>query len=118
MAAGWDTPITPCLAYPPEGAMGYHYANLALMDDQVELLEPETLIYEPQRNGKLRLVGVEYIVPFTAVPADADPPQLLGMDFDANAAVGIWARHVWVWRHNPSGIFADWNPKVTCDWAP
>ena len=22
--------------------------------------------------------------------------------------------HAWIWRPNPSGIFKDWNPKVTC----
>lgn len=117
MDAGWDTPITPCLANPPEGGMGIHYAKMPL-DDQVELLEPEALIYEPQRNGMMRLVGVEYIVPFGPDAENGVPPQLLGMDFHANTAVGIWAKHVWLWRHNPEGMFADWNPKVTCQWAP
>ena len=23
--------------------------------------------------------------------------------------------HVWAWKHNPSGMFADWNPTVSCD---
>jgi hypothetical protein len=22
--------------------------------------------------------------------------------------------HVWAWRHNPAGMFADWNPNVAC----
>jgi hypothetical protein len=28
--------------------------------------------------------------------------------------------HVWIWRENPSGTFAQWNPKVECpaDAAP
>jgi hypothetical protein len=25
--------------------------------------------------------------------------------------------HVWVWKHNPSGMFEDWNPTVNCDHA-
>ncbi|HEX9707342.1 MAG TPA: hypothetical protein VGA24_06845 [Steroidobacteraceae bacterium] len=22
--------------------------------------------------------------------------------------------HVWAWRNNPDGTFADWNPRVSC----
>ena len=22
--------------------------------------------------------------------------------------------HVWAWKNNPSGTFADWNPNVSC----
>jgi hypothetical protein len=24
------------------------------------------------------------------------------------------AKAVWHWRHNPAGMFADWNPYVSC----
>lgn len=117
MAAGYDIAVTPCLEHPTEGAMGIHYGNLALFDDQVELLGPETLLYEPQKNGRMRLVGLEYLVPFGALPATADPPELLGQHFHANHEAGVWALHLWLWRHNPNGLFADWNPNVSCDWA-
>ena len=23
--------------------------------------------------------------------------------------------HVWAWKHNPQGSFADWNNHVSCD---
>jgi len=26
----------------------------------------------------------------------------------------FWYLHAWVWTDNPSGLFADWNPKVRC----
>jgi hypothetical protein len=26
--------------------------------------------------------------------------------------------HVWTHRDNPSGMFAEWNPNVTCPTAP
>jgi len=29
-------------------------------------------------------------------------------------AVGFYIHHAWVWKHNPAGMFADWNPEVTC----
>lgn len=77
-------------------------------------LEPELLLYEPQKNARLRLVAVEYIVPFGAWTAH-DPPELFGQSFHRNEAFGIWALHVWHFRHNSRGMFADWNPAVTCD---
>ena len=117
MAAGWDTPVTGCLSHPTDGAMGVHYGNLSLFDAEVAVLEPETLLYEPTKNGGMRLVAVEYLVPFTELPATAPAPELLGQHFHANTAAGVWALHVWVWKHNPEGLFADWNPNVTCAWG-
>jgi hypothetical protein len=26
----------------------------------------------------------------------------------------VYALHVWVWRHNPEGLFAETNPRVSC----
>lgn len=112
--AGWSEELTPCLEHPDEGGMGYHYANPDLINDEWNILEPEALLYEPQKNGRLRLVGVEYIVPFDEHPEDADPPVLFGQEFHQNFEADIWALHVWVWRNNPSGMFADWNPMVSC----
>jgi hypothetical protein len=120
--AGWSTPITPCLkagdlpSTPGTGAMGLHFGNLAYNHDGgvVDLLQPELLLYEPEQNGKLRFVGVEYIVPFADHPADAAPPTLLGQEFAPVPEFGVWGLHIYVGRHNPTGIFAPWNPKVSC----
>lgn len=115
--AGWNIQLTPCLET-AEGAQGFHYSRGEFIGDgEALLLEPELLMYEPQKNGRLRLVGVEYIILFSEVPADADPPTLLGQEFHANMEFGLWALHVWLWRHNPNGMFADWNPKVSCQFA-
>ena len=43
--------------------------------------------------------------------------MLFGRELKLNA-FDLWALHVWIWEDNPSGIFADWNPRVTCDYAP
>jgi hypothetical protein len=120
--AGWSTPITPCLksgdlpSTPGVGAMGLHYGNLAFIQDGgvVNLLQPELLLYEPEKNGKLRFVGVEYIVPFADHPASAAPPTLLGQAFAQVPEFGVWGLHIYVGRHNPSGVYAPWNPKVSC----
>jgi hypothetical protein len=112
-AAGYSEQITPCWAHRAHGAMGYHYGNSNLFDATVELLEPELLMYEPQPGGHLRLVGMEYLVPVAAWTAQ-DPPQLLGQQFQRHATLPIYKLHIWLWRNNPEGTFADWNPQVSC----
>ena len=116
-AAGWNAQITECFNNPGVGGMGFHYGNTAYIDGAVDAMQPELLLFEPQKNGKMRFVAVEYIVPFAAWTA-SQPPRLFGQSFHRNEAFGIWALHVWHERQNPSGIFADWNPKVNCDNAP
>jgi len=59
----------------------------------------------------LKLVAVEYIVPWTAW-APAAPPQLFGRPFFRNTTLHLWALHAWIWRPNPSGMFANYNPAV------
>jgi hypothetical protein len=115
--AGYTTDITGCLEEPGVGGMGYHYADTNLIDDVVEEFKPELLLYEPQKNGKLRLVAVEYIVPFTAWTTPT-PPVLHGLTFHANQTFQVWALHAWVFHHNPAGMFADWNPTINCAHAP
>jgi hypothetical protein len=111
--AGWSAQITPCMAS-PEGGMGFHYGNTALIDGVVRVDEPELLLYEPDRNGRLHLVAVEYIVPYTSHGRSAAPPVLFGQQFKQNDTFQLWGLHVWVWKANPRGIFAPWNPQVTC----
>lgn len=111
-AAGYSTKLTECMS-DPAGGMGFHYGKGAAIDAQVDLNEPEVLLYEPTAGGGLELVGVEYIVPLNAWAA-ATPPSLFGQTFHRNDAFGLWALHAWVWKANPSGVFADWNPQVSC----
>jgi len=115
-AAGWGARITDCFSNPELGGMGYHYGNPALIDGIVDAAQPELLLYEPQKNGRLRFVAVEYVVPFTAWTA-TEPPTLYGQSFHRHEAFGLWVLHVWHMTENPSGIFTDWNPKVSCRYA-
>jgi len=115
--AGWTTDITGCLEA-PEGGMGHHFANLdVLFDAEVDPLRPETLLYEPRKDGSLRLVAVEYVIPEDFLPRSAEAPVLFGQEFHFNEDFGVWALHVWAWRHNPYGMFEDWNPRVSCEFA-
>lgn len=110
--------ITGCVAHPTDGAMGYHYFNQSLVDDlTVDPLAPEALVYAPAPDGGLRLVAVEWVVPGPATnpPGVSEPPSVFGMEMHILVpAVGFWLKHAWIWKHNPSGMFADWNPEVAC----
>jgi hypothetical protein len=91
-----------------------HFGDPDLIDGTVTPNEPEVLIYEPGTNGEMSLVGVEFLVPFTAIPKTGTPPTLFGQAFSPNDVFGVWALHVWTHRTNPKGTFAAWNPRVHC----
>lgn len=114
-AAGWSAQITPCMTDPGgAGGMGFHYGNVALIDGTASVEKPQLLLYEPEKNGNLRLVAVEYIIPYSFHSRSAAPPRLFNQDFQQVDAFQLWGLHAWVWRENPSGIFASWNPQVNC----
>jgi hypothetical protein len=110
-----------CVSGPQEGAMGVHYVNGDLVGDGVlDPARPEALMYEP-RNGRLRLVGVEFIVLAQTWDAQhATPPVLMGHVLHYTGSpnrYGIpafYSLHVWAWKDNANGAFADWNPDVSC----
>jgi hypothetical protein len=112
--------ITGCIAHPTAGAMGYHYFNKQLIDDLVaDASKPEGLVYAPGSDGNLRLVSVEYVVPSanSNPPGVSQPPSVLGMEMHILVpppGPAFYILHVWVWGHNPAGMFVDWNPEVSC----
>lgn len=111
-----------CVSGPQEGAMGIHFANGSIVGDgEVDAQHPEALLYEP-KDGKLQLVGVEYVVLADDWNAKHKaPPVLMGQLFNFVGAPNryglpaFYELHVWAWQSNPSGMFADWNPKVSCE---
>lgn len=113
-----------CAAHPALGGMGIHYIHPARIGDPaIVATEPEVLLYEPTPSGGVRLVGVEWmsIDPDGDVATDAGRPSVLGVAFDgpmpghdANMPVHF-DLHAWVWKHNPAGDFAAWNPTVRCE---
>ena len=94
------------------GGMGVHYIDQALMDDHVDIAEPEALVYELAADGHVAaLVAHEYIVPIDAWTA-SEPPELFGVAFHRHPTLPLWVLHTWLWKPNPAGMFADWNPAV------
>jgi hypothetical protein len=114
---------SPCESDPKYGGMGFHYVNQERIEDgTLDPALPEVLVYQPTKNGELRLGAVEY---FT-VDADQDlatsedRPTLFDVPFDGpmlghSAGMPIhYDLHVWLFKPNPAGIFAAWNPRVHC----
>lgn len=124
------------------GAMGVHYFRPDLLgvtgppDPRVtgtgthtDFLVPAILIYEPQADGSFELVAVENLT-FEAAwesAGNVDPPSFQGVPYDhmaddpatptdeAHMFEPHYDRHVWIYRDNPSGVFAPFNPAVTCE---
>jgi hypothetical protein len=124
------------------GAMGVHYLHPALLgvamppapgritggDGMIDDARPEVLVYEPQADGSMKLVAVEYLVFEKAWQAagNTGQPMYAGTPFvhmaddpatemdEAHGFEPHYELHVWLYRDNPSGRFAEWNPNVSC----
>lgn len=105
-----------CFDNPGVGAMGFHYINTSLLDTTLDESMPEALVYPPRADGKLELGAVEWIVPAAAWDAEGHsaPPTVHGLPLHLNSALGVYVLHAWIFKENPAGMFADWNPDVSC----
>ena len=116
---GYHGAAAGCVQKPGTGAMGYHYFNTARMDDPaINENEPEVLVYHTGDDGTLELGSVEWVVPKAAWDAAGYGPAA-PVVFDQtmhiiNPVLNWYVEHAWVWTHNESGLFQDWNPDVTC----
>jgi hypothetical protein len=126
VAAGYgefrDAANIACIQHPTLGTMGIHYVKGSLVGDAViDATQPEALVYEPEANGNLKLVALEYIV-FQGLwdAANAEPPSLFGQEFDFTPAgnrYGIpafYSLHAWLWKPNSAGLLQPWNPGAHC----
>lgn len=123
------------------GAMGVHYFRPDLLGitappsprvngngTHTDFNQPSILIYEPQADGSMELVAVENLV-FKASWEEAghgEMPSFHGVPYDNmfdDPATAVdeahnfephYDRHVWIYRENPNGVFAPFNPAVTC----
>ena len=123
------------------GAMGVHYFHPDLLGitappsprvdgvgTRTDFRTPSILIYEPQDDGSLELVAVENLVFARAwrETGHSAPPTFHGVPYDtmtddpttdtdeAHLFASHFDRHVWIYRDNPNGVFASFNPAVTC----
>lgn len=110
-----------CTDEPGHGAMGIHFVNGDLVGDTIlDPSYPEAILFEPAEEDA-RLAAVEYIVFAEAWHAEhTAPPMLMGQEFVYVGSPNrydlppFYALHAWVWKNNPNGLFAEWNPDVVC----
>ena len=99
-----------------EAGMGYHFVNFDLLGPISDPLRPEALLYEKDKNGKFKLVGVEYIV----IDVGQGLPHFGNHPFDVDGTPipdPHYSLHVWVWKNNPLGMYFPFNPNVSCQYA-
>ncbi|WP_448810506.1 hypothetical protein [Agromyces bauzanensis] len=102
----------------PDGAMGIHFVNPALIAPgaPVDPTKPPMLTYGPSASGELELWAVEYFEPEIGQPRPmlGDQPfdgPMPGHDADMPVHYDL---HVWTGKHNPQGTYAPFNPSVSC----
>ena len=113
-----------CVSGPDYGAMGMHFVNFSLVGDPaLDPRRPEIVLYEPRPDGRLQLIGADYLVLASAWDAlhPGEPPQIMGQAlhlFEAPNRFGLpsfYTLHVWAWKENPTGTFVNWHANVLCD---
>ncbi|MGH9516118.1 MAG: hypothetical protein ACRD3P_10630 [Terriglobales bacterium] len=111
-----------CVSGPDSGAMGLHFVNGAIVASGVlDATRPQIVIYEPQPDGRLKLIGADYLLIASAWDAShSGPPELMGQlfhYFESPNRFGLpafYTLHVWAWKENPNGAFVNWHPNVSC----
>lgn len=123
------------------GAMGVHYFRPDLLGitappnprvdgtgTHTDFSKPAVLIYEPQADGSMELVAIENLIFIKAWEAAGNqaPPSYAGRPFDkmvddpatpideAHMFEPHYDLHIWLYRENPNGMFAQFNPNVSC----
>ena len=89
------------------GAAGIRYVKWSRVDKTIQRRYPEALLYLPDRRGHLQLVAVEYM-------STQRKESLVGHRFESGPLQGGSHLNVWVWKHNPAGMFASFNPDLRC----
>ena len=119
-----------CIEYPkgtvegsmkyPAGGMGVHFLNFQNIGPTLDPSKPQVLIYEPVGDS-LRLVAAEWFMP--AELAGSSPPSVFGKPLEGPMegheplmppGFHHYDLHVWLWKHNPEGVFSPTNPAVKC----
>jgi len=90
---------------PARGRGGIVYLNQGLVDERLDVREPEALLYEPTKDGARRLVALQYRV------GDGQSGRVFGRAVTQPLTM-------WVYRFNPDGLFSEGNPTSTCRPGP
>lgn len=122
------------------GGMGLHYIRPDLLGitaqeplvagtgTHTDFMQPSVLVYQPMPDGSLRLVAIENLVWAEAWHAAGHTaaPAFHGFQYyymhdnpetEVDEAHGFephYELHWWLYKANPSGAFAPFNPRVSC----
>lgn len=129
-----------CESHPTLGTMGHHYVNPRLLGltapvngringtgTYTGVEPPAILLYVPDGQGGLTLVGIEMLV-FAAAwdAANNHPPMYRGRTYnymvdnpntardEAHGFMPHYDLHIWLFENNPSGLYSQWNPALSC----
>jgi hypothetical protein len=102
--------------------MGLHYVNPARLQAPADPAKPQILLYGKAADGSVKLLAAEFFAPDRDQDpgTDGDRPSLFGQPFDGpmpghGPDMPVhYDLHVWVEKANPAGVFAPWNPNVSC----
>lgn len=123
--------------------MGHHYVNPRLLGltapvngrvngtgTYTGVNPPAILLYAPDSSNGLKLVGIEMLVFAQAWHAEhKQPPKFRGREYnfmadnpatpqdEAHGFMPHYDLHIWLFEHNPSGLYAQWNPALSCSTA-
>ena len=124
------------------GAMGVHFFRPDLLGitateprvngngTHTDFLKPSVLVYYPDETGAMKLGAVENLVWEDAWRAAGNegPPEFHGYQYwhridnpitthadEAHMFEPHYELHVWLYQENPAGLFAQFNPRVSCD---
>lgn len=110
-----------CVVY-PNGGMGVHFLNPALIGPTPDPFRPQILVDEPARDGTLHLVAAEWFIPLAT--GVTERPHIVGRPFDGlmEGHEPLMPRelhhddlHVWFWKDNPTGPLNRINRQVDCE---
>lgn len=108
----------PCADGLEGGSMGVHYVNMDyLKDDAVNLDKPEAILYEPEADGTMKLMAVEYITYKGPNALEGHLFNFLGTP-NRYGLPALYELHVWAWQPNHAGTFADMNMDASCAAMP
>jgi hypothetical protein len=103
-------------ASPDVPGEGFHYLDPKRADCRFDPARPEVLLYAflPGQT-QLKLVAVEYLMPFACMPKDGPPPAGFAGNLDLwgnDEPVPFWTLNAWFYFRNPNGFFTLENPRV------
>ncbi|MFJ6798565.1 hypothetical protein [Streptomyces sp. NPDC091268] len=99
---------------PGAGGLGYPHFNHA-HDNSRDPARPSALIYTDDARGNRRLAALEWVS-----TGRERPPDMFGAAFNGPIPGKFpgqpdhYTLRVWLWKENPSGRFALYNPDVRC----